>query len=319
MAPKNVNSDIDPQTAALLRQARAANNQMRNIGMPVTPLEPQVAPVIQPLTVNKPVPVKTADPVAYENFVEITYLPSKGLFYSNKVFGQPLKMEDILQVQTMDDDNLITNLGEIFSRRIRGVTSDEITVADELFLALWLRATSFPNSDHPADGFACTNEECEFVMKDPAYTVKFQQITFDAPNMPDDLYEHYKTTGIAEDILASTGQKVAIEIRRRYHTRLIHDILDEDYYSKDILPSKYYRNLLRIASITHIDGIEDLRERAVRIGNLETSESYELIKLINKYSLSAEPVVNHICPACGEVISVRGYPFRYETYLPADY
>jgi hypothetical protein len=77
--------------------------------------------------------------------------------------------------------------------------------------------------------------------------------------------------------------------------------------------------LLRIASITHIDGIEDLRERAVRIGNLETSESYELIKLINKYSLSAEPVVNHICPACGEVISVRGYPFRYETYLPADY
>lgn len=313
MAPKNVNSDIDPQTAALLRQARAANNQMRNIGMPVAPLEPQ------PLAVNKPTPVKAAEPIAYENYVEITHLPSKGLFYSNKVYGQPLKMEDILQIQTMDDDNLITNLGEIFTRRIKGISSDEITIADELFLALWLRATSFPKSDHPADGFICTNKECAYVMRDPAYTVKFQQITFDAPNMPDALFEQYKDKGIVEETLQSSGKKVAIEIRRRYHTRICHEILDEDYYSKDIMPSKYYRNLLRIASVTHIDDIEDLRERAIRIGNLETEESYDLIRLINKYSLQAEPIVNHICPKCGEVIPVRGYPFRIEKYLPANY
>lgn len=318
MSPKNVNTELDNDSLIALRQARAAQAQLRNIGMPVQPLEPQ------PLKQEKPNTVRTEPVVNYDNFIEIQNLPSKGLFYNNKLYGQGLKMEDIIQIQSMDDSNLIPNFTEIYSRRLRGVDAEEILTADELFIALWLRASSFPDSDHYSSGFQCSNEKCKFKMVDPTYRVPFQQITFETDIMPDDLFQLYKDNGYVEDELSDSKKIIQIELRRRYHSKLIEEILYADYYIHDILPKANQLNLLKLASVINIDGIklensEALKQRMDIIKNLSPKDSYQLIKSINKNSFIVDPVVNHICPACGTVTKTRGYPFRIEEYLPSDY
>lgn len=318
MSPKNVSTDLDNDALLALRQARAAQAQLRNIGMPVQPLEPQ------PLKQQKPVPIKNEPVVNYENFIEVQNLPSKGLFYKNKMYAQGLKLEDILQIQTMDDSTLIPNFTEIYGRRLRGVDAEEVLTADELYIALWLRASSFPDSNHYSRGFICKNEKCKFKMVDPSYRVPFQQITFSAENMPDDLFQLHKENGYVEEILPESGKTIQIELRRRYHSRIIDDVLNEDFYSKDNIPEAYFLNILKMAAIINIDGIaladaDALRQRTEIIRNLSPKDSYQLIKIITKNSFITEPVINHICPNCGEVTTTRGYPFRIEEYLPRDY
>jgi hypothetical protein len=88
MSPKNTTTELDSEALATLRQARATAAQLRNMGIQVQPLEPM------PLKAEKPNIVRSEKTETYENFIEIQNLPSKGLFYHNKLHGQGLKMED---------------------------------------------------------------------------------------------------------------------------------------------------------------------------------------------------------------------------------
>lgn len=318
MSPKNTTTELDPEALATLRQARATAAQLRNMGIPIQPLEPQ------PLKQEKPNVVKNEPVTTYDNFIPIQNLPSKGLFYRNKLHGQALKMEDLIQIQSMDDSNLIPNFTEIYSRRLRGVDAEEILTADELYIALWLRASSFPDSDHYKGGFTCSNEECKFKMTDPTYRVPFQQITFETETMPDEVFKLHQEHGYVEETLPESGKVIQIELRRRYHSRIIDDVLYSEFYSKEVLPKPHQLNLLKIASVVKIDDIvledaEALKKRLDVINNISTKDSYQLIKYINNNSFMADPVVNHICPLCGTVTKSRGYLFRIEEYLPADY
>lgn len=320
MSPKNTTTELDPEALATLRQARATAAQLRNMGIQVQPLEPM------PLKAEKPNIVRSEKTESYENFIEIQNLPSKGLFYHNKLHGQGLKMEDIIQIQTMDDYTLIPNFTEIFTRRLRGVDAEHILTGDELYIALWLRASSFPNSNNYSDGFICSNDKCNFTVVDPDYGVPFNQITFSSDAMPDDLFKLHQENGYVEDVLPDSNKIIQVELRRRYHSRLIADLLQADFYGEDISNETYQVqiNLLKIASVVNIDGIkldgiESLKERVKIIKDLSPMDSLKLIKTINKNSFIPEPILNHICPKCGKVTETRGYPFRIETYIPNTY
>ena len=88
----------------------------------------------------------------YDNFIEIDGLPSQGVLYRDTLMGQALKVEDLLQIQTLDETNVTQRFTEIFGRRLRGIDPLEILLVDELYISLWLRATSFPNYGFPDDG-----------------------------------------------------------------------------------------------------------------------------------------------------------------------
>lgn len=164
----------------------------------------------------------------------------------------------------------------------------------------------------------------KFKMTDPTYRVPFQQITFETETMPDEVFKLHQEHGYVEETLPESGKVIQIELRRRYHSRIIDDVLYSEFYSKEVLPKPHQLNLLKIASVVKIDNIvledaEALKKRLDVINNISTKDSYQLIKYINNNSFMADPVVNHICPLCGTVTKSRGYLFRIEEYLPADY
>ncbi len=253
---------------------------------------------------------------AYETFIEVENLPSKGLFYNNKLLAQALKVEDLLLIQSMDEFNIHSRFDEIFGRRIRDVLPDEILSVDELYLTMWLRATSFPGYNYPSNGFVCENPECDFQIEDPEYAVRFQQITWDANFSPNEVAKKFLPHGYVETQLRS-GTVVRITLARRWHAKQVLTVLEEDFYSNDEMPSQEYVDLLRLAVITDI-GVPDLRERAQAISQWSALDFLDLVKLVNSNSLIAEPIVNHICPKCGEVTPLKGYPFRPDTYVPFD-
>lgn len=334
-----LSAQLDNEAVQALIQAKNSQRQLKNIGLesgedaplksasnpaPVNEYnqaftqevnkEEPITPINIP-TFQSPQPTVNTE-VSYDTFIEVENLPSKGLFYRNKLIAQPLKTEDLLLIQSMDDFNVHSRFDDIFARRTRDVLPDEILSVDELYITMWLRATSFPGYDYPSNGFVCENTECDFQIKDPDYTVKFQQITWDANMSPEDVSEKFGEYGFIEKPLYS-GLKVKITIPRRWHSKQVLDILEGDFYKNEKVPPQEYIDLLRLAVITDI-GISDLRERANAISQFEAMDFLGLVKLINDNSFIVEPIVNHICPKCGEVTPLKGYPFRPEIYIPFD-
>ena len=332
---KNVNQ-LDPETLASLRAAKQAQAQLRNMGLmvdePAPPrqqinppvqqpveqenIEPDIQPTQKPdfFNVVKPLVTMSNDNPS-ENFVSLNGLPSGGLFYQTPIYGQPLKLEDIIQVQTMDKRNYPEKFNEVFARRIKPIQPEAILYADELYIALWLRANSFPESRHRVGGFTCS--KCEFKMNDPEYSIGFEQIEFVNNKEPEVLFESYKQTGFIDTEL-STGRKISVNLRRRYHDLQVYQLLNAEYYSKGKVPNNEYITLLKLSSLVDFEVPMGLKQKSNMVKNFEPKESIEFIKLLNKYSYSTDPVIHHTCPKCGEDTPLKGFPFRFEQYIPFD-
>lgn len=274
---------------------------------------PQPQPIIKVVSNLEPQPV-----INYENFIEIDGLPSKGFFYPETVMGQALKVEDLLQIQTIDHTNVTQRFTEIFNRRLRGIDPLDILIMDELYISLWLRATSFPQYGFPDDGFSCKNEACDFVTDDPDYEVNFQHITFETSSNIKELSEAYADNGYVEYQLPS-GRVVNIYPRVRRHEVAVDELLQHKYYRKGLIPDKTYVDMLKIATVLDIGtDSNDLDSMVEELKQFAAMDFISLIKGLNKYSPSSEAVVNHMCPKCGTVTPMKGYPFRPEIYIPID-
>ena len=335
---KNI-SQLDPETQTSLRAARAAQAQLRNMGLmtddspPVHQIKPSVQqsaeqneinpPIETPFTEVKPDFLNLVKPLVtmsarepLENYVNIGGLPSEGLFYQTPIYGQPLKLEDIIQAQTMTKRNYPEKFNGIFTRRIKSVAPEAILYADELYIALWLRANSFPESRHRVGGFTCST--CQFKVSDPEYSIGFEQLEFVNSKDPQVLFESYKQLGYIEAELTSTGRKVSVHLRRRYHDLQVYSLLNAEYYLKGKIPSNEYITLLKLSSLVDFDVPMDLKRKSEIVKNFQPNESIEFIKLLNKYSYSSDPVIHHTCPRCGEDTPLKGFPFRFEQYIPFD-
>lgn len=329
-----LSNELSPEDIETLRQAKLAQRQLRNMGLASNePASPAKSKKLVEDAPQKPITKVRADiqsqpsiapasqeVTAYDNFVEVGNLPSKGIFYRNPLMAQALKLEDLLQIESIDEGNIQPRFTEIFGRRVRNVHAEEILVADELYVAMWLRATSFPGYSFPADGFICKNEKCEFEMFDPEYGFNFSQITWEANELPEVVAEKFKEFGYYPIKLRS-GKTVGAHIRRRYHEGQIHSVLHEDYYSHGLIPDDYTRKLLKIASILDLgdeysDIKDDLREKAKIMREWSALDLLDIVKGTNECAFTVVPIVNHICPKCGEVTPLKGYPFHPALYIP---
>ena len=253
---------------------------------------------------------------SYENFIEIDGLPSKGVFYDSPIMGQPLKVEDILLIQTMDESNVNQRISEILSRRIRGINPSDILIMDELYITLWLRANSFPEYGFPDDGFVCSNDSCDYSISDDEYEIGFHNISYEVTPESTEIYDEYADKGYIERTLSS-GRVIRVLPRRRSHELQVDHILFKEFYNKGKIPDDDYHNLLRLATSVDIGSNSTNIQTIVEdIKQLSALEFVEMIKIINSAALTSTPVVNHRCPMCEEVTPVKGYPFRPELYLP---
>jgi hypothetical protein len=297
---KNQLTDAD---VAELKKAREVTRAAKQMG----------AGIPSPETHESISPVKV---VSYETFIPIEGLPSGGTFYPNTVSGQPLKVEDLLLIQTINDRNWYKVFTEIFSRRLRGIEPHNILVCDEIYFALWLRANSYPGYNFPHDGFYCSNTECGVEVPSSAVEFGFLDMNFTQHKLKE---IQAKFGGRNSTIITlKSGLEVTLFMKRRSHLARVESVLHRDYYAYGNTPSDELRQLLNIASIINFGDATDIMDTVARLRQLTVMDFSDLISQIKKYTLSGEPSIGLTCPVCGEVTHFQGYTFQPSIYIPID-
>ena len=288
---------LSPEETALIMQARQAQTKMSSVGAVDT----------------GPQSNQSHMPPPDDTFLEINGMPSAGAFYQTQVYGQPLRVQDLLLIQSVDERNIAGRFDQIFNRRLWGISPGEILIIDELFLALWLRATSFEGYNFPALPFDCT--ACNYESKSDEASFNWPDISWDVTDVSEKVKLFEK--GYYETILPKSQIPVKIFLRRRKHMTIVQELLKKDFWDYGKEASSEYYELLLMSSILDI-GANDLRQTAAYIQELPAIDFVTLIKEINKSSMEATPVISTKCPRCQETNPVMGYPFRPDIYLPTD-
>lgn len=248
-----------------------------------------------------------------KTYLEVDGMPSGGSFYKTQVYGQPLKVQDLLLIQSVDEKNVTSRFDQIFNRRLWGIKPGEILTIDEMFFALWLRATSFEGYDFPAMPFQCTS--CNYESKPDEAFFNWGDISWNVNNIENTFKLH--ESGAHEVVLPKSQVSVKIHLRRRKHMNIVNELIKRDFWNYGKEPSDEYYELLVMCSILDL-GASDLKETAAYIQELPAMDFITLINEINNASVDAEPVINVKCPRCQEENPVTGYPFRPDIYLPTN-
>lgn len=283
----------------MVRRARATQSQASSVGVNVEERVSDASTVTE-----------------YDTFIPITGLPSGSGFYRGGISGQPLKVEDLLLIQTIGDKNYYRVFSEIFARRIKGIDPHDILVSDEVYLALWLRANSYPGYSFPHDGFTCENPECGIFVPSESVEFGFQDMEFGNKDVPSIRAEF--GAGDVASITLNTGLKVNIAMRRRKHMARVERILQRDYYDYGGTPSDELIQLLNVASVVSIGESTDIMDVVARLRAMKPIEFVELLKHIKRLTIPSDPTISLKCPVCGEVTQFTGYVFRPEFFLPID-
>lgn len=286
---------LPPEAIAIIKQAQEQSNKLQSAGAGENIVESE-------------------EHKTYDNFIEVKGMPSNNYFYPNPISGQAVKVEDLLLIQSIDDDNLYTRFNEIFARRLRGINAGDILFADQSYLAFWLRESSYPGYKFPLGAYKC--EKCGLEVPDDVSEFGFEAISFD--NNIAEMKELYGDKEFAEFDLPN-GTKCKIYIKRRKHVLRAQAILNEDYHQKEKVPPEGIEELLELMSVVDI-GLPELRDTVSTIMGFSAIDFNTLITNVKKYSFTSEMVVNSECPNpdCKEVTPIMGYPFRPEIYFPGN-
>ena len=250
---------------------------------------------------------------AYETYIPIDGLPSTGLFYTGTLRGQPLKVEDMLLIQTINGDNNFKVFGEIFARRFNGVNTNDILSCDELYLALWLRANSYPGYNFPHDGFECRH--CETSVPSGLVDFNFLDMDFKQANFAE---VAGKFAGSDSTVLTlKSGKEVGLVMRRRKHNLKVMNLLHRDFYAYGTTPPDKLVQLLYLGVVLDF-GTSDLMETTEHIQALSVMDYNSLLNQVKKYTLTGDPTIMMKCPACQEVTRFNGYTFQPDIYFPSD-
>jgi hypothetical protein len=252
---------------------------------------------------------------SYETFLTIEGLPSKGMFYNSPIKGQALKVEDILLLSNFDEDNYQDKFNEVFLRRIMGAKPREILTCDELFLAFWLRESSFPNIGFPGEGHVC--KHCKFENPEGTVTFGLKNMSFEIKDFGKKMAEFKAGNGKVTITLPITKKEYKISLSKRGHTDRYREVIKRDYTQNGIKAPDDIVAVLPLASVLNV-GDEDIRDVVTGIKSLPSLDFVYLTKQVMKYSLAPIPEVSMPCLNCKEVTPIIGYTFPVNFYFPID-
>ena len=100
------------------------------------------------------------EPDDFAKFMKIDNLPSKYLCYSEKeiIYGRPLNIRELKKIANITQNTVTTAIDDVLRSATRGIALEEILVSDKLYILLWLRANTYPESGYSVP-FVCP--ECD--------------------------------------------------------------------------------------------------------------------------------------------------------------
>lgn len=250
--------------------------------------------------------------VDYDAFTKVSWLPSGGHFYDAPLYGQSLKVIDMLLLNNITQFNVVDVMTEILGRRIKGVAPEDILACDEVYLLQWLRASSFPDSRLHVGGFTCTNEKCKYEYKDPEYAVNFAKLQFRMRNPLQDVVPLYADG--CHHVTLPNGRKCDIYPRRRSHDKIVQDWQYEYFDKHHDFPNEAFLNIANVAVNVEIEGCEGLQDKMDFIGNMSISDGRKFYEMKDKSALVSDVYVEHKCPKCGAKVDTE-FPFRLDEYV----
>jgi hypothetical protein len=225
---QNNNESDDRQLIEMVQRIKAGEKP--KIIEPIETPNRLVEPEEQKSFVN---PLKNNDMINNSNFWKIQGLPSNGKFYpeGTEILGRPMKVLEVKKISSINENNGDFILNDIIKRTVTGIDTNDLYVADKLYIIFWLRANTYrdsgyivpfvcPKCEKKSDyHFDVDSLEVQYVDDDfdPNKEISLnsgEKITFDYLRIKDEIYIdrfkelNYKTIGEIDEELLAMAQAI---------------------------------------------------------------------------------------------------------------
>lgn len=235
------------------------------------------------------------------NFFPIEGLPSKYLKYpkGTMLYGRPLKVKEVKKLSSMNEYNYNTVINEVLSDCIKGLSIEEIFVADKLFIIFWLRANTYKNANF-SSSYTCVHckEKNDFTFDVDSFSVNY---------ISDDVdFDELKLLN-SEDVLKFDFPRIRDEGRIAFTKSQLEN--SKQSYDEDTISTASY--------IKSINGKQvSLQAACDFLLNLDSVEDYAYIEsYIQENEFGISPEVKVHCHKC-KGINILPFSFRQDFFLP---
>lgn len=291
--PVNNNREAsDNQLIEMVKKIKSGDTS----NLTMQPVQPKIVEPEMPKQVQYTQPDATAN----ANHWKISGLPSKGKFYpaGTEILGRPMKVLEVKKISSMNEENGDFILNDIIKKTIKGISLDDIYVADKLFLIFWLRANTYRESGYVIP-FICN--KCE----------KKSEYHFEIDNL--EVQEISDNFSPNAEYTMSNGDKITYDYLK---------VKDELYIGR-------FKELNRAAigdidnellamsqMIKTINGKElTLLQRYYWLTESAPGDYSHIKTLMEKNGMGVKPYVNVTCKECGGAASVA-VSFREDFFIP---
>lgn len=301
------NSNVKPVS----NQSREEEDQaLINIVQKVKAGEPIVRePEMPEPTVSQPVNANVAQTVkasfipgqaSNANYWKIDGLPSKGKFYpeGSEILGRPMKVLEVKKISSMGEENGDFVINDIVRRCVTGIDTNDLYVADKLYIIFWLRANTYRDSGYIIP-FMCP--KCE---KKSEY--HFEVDNLEVKFIEDDFSPNKEITMLNGDKVSFDYLKIKDEIFidrfKELNSQMVGEIDDELLAMSQMIKSINGKQPTLLQKYNWIIGVEP--------GDYSYLKTY-----MEKKGMGMKPFVNIECKECGGTAPV-GVSFREEFLIP---
>lgn len=253
---------------------------------------PQVVQVIQP---EKKVDTNEA------NFYPIEGLPSGGSFYpeGTKIVGRPLKVLEVKQLSSINEENADNIINSVLRKAIKGISVDEILIADKLYIMFWLRSNTYRESGY------IMKYNCNTCKQDAQYEFLLENLSIKT------VHKDFSMEKLSF-ILSKSGDKLTFGFPTIREEKIADEFKANASYINNI-DSDIVGLCVLIKSINGES--KNMLEKYTYIINLHPMDYAYMISYINKWSFGINPLVNVTCEHCGGG-SVMGVSFHGDFWIP---
>ena len=235
------------------------------------------------------------------NYYKVEGLPSGGKFYpkGTEIFGRPLKVLEVKQLSSINEENADNIINSVLKKAIRGINVDDILIADKLYIVFWLRSNTY---------------------KDSGYIMKYNCSVCKQEAQNEFLLEHLGVKSIHKDftmeklefIMKGNKDKLTFAFPTIRQERIADEFKANATYitnvDSDIVGMAVLIKTINGETSTMLDKYNYITE-------LSPSDYAYLISYINKWSFGINPFVNVTCEHCGGA-SVMGVSFQGDFWVP---
>lgn len=249
---------------------------------------------------NTPNSIRLQDNVNYWD--KTRDLPSKGLLYPDGtvIEARPLKVIEVKKLASINLENVDYVINDIVRScvRVRGISINDLFVADKLYLILWMRAVTYKDSSYTVPFI------CPCCKKESSYHFEVESIKVDELK---DCYDANK------NLTLENGDLIGI----KYLT-----IGDESDIKKFIISHQKTlgaidEDLLGLACmITNINGNNmSLMEKYKYVLEFTPRDLSQITTYVSNYKIGIQDDILVNCKLCGEDAPI-GVTFRSDFFLP---